>query len=190
MDDYQEFLMWMQQNYPEELEMAFGNKGGTGFDTGFGTTGGYQLPAAQKPNLGSTVNTAVSAATKIPGVMNPYLSTGLYAGGALLKALQGDPGASTRKAAKNRLTGMLGTDVLDVGKFSNMGRAAMMPRLGQMSNAYTKRFGLDSGKASQMMLGEYGNSELEMLARLMEQNARMKSSRDLSINSALLNYRG
>jgi hypothetical protein len=108
----------------------------------------------------------------------------------LLKALQGDPGESVRRAAKRRLTGMLGTDVIDVNKYSNIGRAAMMPRLGAMANAYTRRFGLNSGKASQMMLGEYSNTELEMLAELMRRNAELKAQRDLSINSALLNYRG
>jgi hypothetical protein len=169
-----EFIRWMQERYPEELQMNFGNKMG------------YTLPKATMPVLGLMSQTAF----KIPGIMNPLLSTGLYAGGALLKALQGDPGESVRRAAKRRLTGMLGTDVIDVNKYSNIGRAAMMPRLGAMANAYTRRFGLNSGKASQMMLGEYSNTELEMLAELMRRNAELKAQRDLSINSALLNYRG
>ena len=162
MDDYLEFMQWMQQRYPNELGQGqgfgmqgqgFGMQGG-GMVGGLGDT--MQFAASSVPKIQTANNLAKSAAgagEKAGAVMNPWLSVGMYGGGALLKALMGDPMEKYRKTGLNAAQKTLKTnpDVLNVGGAIGRNRAAMVPQLGRMGEQTNKRFGLDTG------VGQYAN---------------------------------
>ena len=128
-------------------------------------------------------------AGKVAGTTNPLLGTALYGGGALLKALQGDPMEKYRKGAYSQAQGMIGKDVINVGGAINQNRAAMIPQLGQMAQGYNKRFGLNSGMAQQQMLGGLMDKEAGFNLNASMQNDMLKSRRDQYLLGILGNAR-
>ena len=193
MDDYLEFMQWMQQRYPTELGQGqgFGMQGG-GLAGGLGNT--MQFAASTVPKIQTANNLAKSAAgagEKAGAVMNPWLSAGLFGGGALLKALMGDPMEKYRKTGLNAAQKTLNTnpDVINVGGAIGRNRAAMVPQLGRMGEQFNKRFDLDTG------MGQYANLQALLekegmfnLNASME-NDRLKSRRNQGLMGLLAGAR-
>ena len=178
MDDYLEFMQWMQKYHADELKQGLSG----------GVSGTTNITGGASGVLGGAAQTAGKIGT---GIMNPWLSAGLFGGGALLKALMGDPMEKYRKTGLNAAQKTLNTnpDVINVGGAIGRNRAAMVPQLGRMGEQFNKRFDLDTG------MGQYANLQALLekegmfnLNASME-NDRLKSRRNQGLMGLLAGAR-
>lgn len=124
------------------------------------------------------------------GRVNPLIPIGLNLVGNLFKAIKGDPTAKVRKKAAGDLSGMVGKDVYDVGKYANMNRRLMVPQANKYGEAVNKRFGFDQGRGQGEFFNQLMESEGQNLYNLSLENEKAKNERDMMIRQLLLNYRG
>ena len=120
--------------------------------------------------------------------MDPFTQAMILQGGAGILGgigsyLGGGQDRKDQGRGRQMLQSQYGQDIFDPKVLGTMKRNSFRSNIAPMAAGADRRFGLDSGRASNEMMRQYGNQEGDWLAQAMMQNASMKSLRDTGIAS-------
>jgi hypothetical protein len=117
-------------------------------------------------------------------------------GGTVLDMLGSLLGMGAKKKAQERfdlsvddLQGMTGKPVMDIGAIQSANRAAMFPRIRDLTREVSARANLDQPRVSQYLTDKMFNMEAEQLPEQMQRNQLATSSRDVAIKQLIAQLR-
>lgn len=127
--------------------------------------------------------------------MNPAIGATLIGTGAdLLGSLFG---YGAKKKAQDQfdmsiedLQSLYGRPMFNTGAIQTANRAAMFPRMRELSNDVSKRYNIDQPRAKQYFMDRLFDTEAAQLPGMLEREGSMRSERDMRLKQFIAQLRG
>jgi len=126
--------------------------------------------------------------------MNPLIGAGLIQTGTdLFGSLLG---YGAKKEAQKKfdfsiadLEKMVGRPIFNIGKIESANRAALFPRVNELTRSVSRQHNLDQPRVKQYLLDKIFNMEAEQRPALIQREAELRSGRDERLRRAIAAFR-